>query len=996
MPHGGSEAVNEEEIKIKLVLPWLAQAGVDRQELQFERTFSVRIGRQTIPIGGSSTRDSAGGRLDILVRRHERNLLIVETKAEGVSLTDDDRDQAISYARLVHPIAPYAVVTNGSEYRLYDSITKKQIEPSDIKISGYPIALPETDIAEAQTLFLALNRSNLSLFCQHQVAGELLIIRGALTDARKYVPDLHVSREAIVKEVQEFYRSDLPGLLLVGESGSGKTCELCSIAESLLARGSPVLFFNGVSLEKDIIDAIAREFFWTFNGSEAPIHAVKRIESCVREDFLTIIVDAIDEWMYQPRANNLAALLRAADKRKIKVVVSCKTSSVEQFLSARGMPMATSQLVKRVDVTSLSHQEFFQALDKYRCAYNFFGGFEDAVLEQARTNPFLLRVLFDVARGSNVKHLTFSSSRFFEEYYKRCISKTKDRRQAEDTLEAIALLLYERNTDWLYEHEVRALLDLRVSESLMEELFEYGILLRSLVEGGEPAIGFYFQQLRDYVVAFKARRFSNMSALSLEEEFKRVTFPSMRGDVFILYYRLASREHRHLFDSELRANAARYVRCYVSLIDENFPKLKNVFEPGTSGGVGFIGELDLSRRMVRGYGFRPLADTDDEVYFIPVQKPFGDSNLAYLDGASELHARSSANGFREIDITREVVEGELLPQIRRLIEKGGLNESNNRDMLIEHIVELVLHNEQMFRALFTTGQNSVRYPLKLDAIVECLLREKLVRHYRDQIIERKRRSREISEVWNGSLVSYSYSTTPEDEAEVNKNVETALLGGEAPVIRVRYRDLQDLEGSLEVAINALRWNGSEIAGPLFEASLQTGLVRGALGSGDGLKMYLRDLYSAFLSNYKVLVETNFPTLRSYFTLYSKLPVSIYLVVGPSVISECRRGSTQLGVYMVKACSEKSAVQVVDEVASERSERGMKCTIGGVVHEQFSCHMTTVENLFAGHPALAYDRFHGMTLRKLVYSTLLEELAVVEKAFRGRAASGKKLLGQSEN
>src|SRR5438552_3235848 len=128
--------MNEEEIKVRYVLPWLGGTGLDISDLQFERTFSVKLGRQTIQVQGEKTRGTAGGRLDILIRRNDQNLLVVETKASDVALTDDDRDQAISYARLVHPIAPYAVVTNGTEYQLYDSITKERINPSDIRIGA--------------------------------------------------------------------------------------------------------------------------------------------------------------------------------------------------------------------------------------------------------------------------------------------------------------------------------------------------------------------------------------------------------------------------------------------------------------------------------------------------------------------------------------------------------------------------------------------------------------------------------------------------------------------------------------------------------------------------------------------------------------------------------------------------------------------------------------------------------------------------------------------
>jgi hypothetical protein len=162
---------------------------------------------------------------------------VVETKAAGLSLTDDDRDQAISYARLVHPIAPYALVTNGNDYRLYHTVTKEPTNPSDIQIRGFDATLSEEDIARAQALFLGLNRNNLSTFCQQQVTAEQRVIKGTLDQDRKYVPELHVAREHVVRDVEQLYRSPLPGLLIVGDYGSWKTCELCWIADRLLERG---------------------------------------------------------------------------------------------------------------------------------------------------------------------------------------------------------------------------------------------------------------------------------------------------------------------------------------------------------------------------------------------------------------------------------------------------------------------------------------------------------------------------------------------------------------------------------------------------------------------------------------------------------------------------------------------------------------------------------------------------------------------------------------
>jgi hypothetical protein len=39
-------------------------------------------------------------------------LLVIEVKEPSEALSEDDRDQAISYAKLLHPVTPFALVTN--------------------------------------------------------------------------------------------------------------------------------------------------------------------------------------------------------------------------------------------------------------------------------------------------------------------------------------------------------------------------------------------------------------------------------------------------------------------------------------------------------------------------------------------------------------------------------------------------------------------------------------------------------------------------------------------------------------------------------------------------------------------------------------------------------------------------------------------------------------------------------------------------------------------
>jgi hypothetical protein len=96
---------------------------------------------------------TCGARLDILVRRRGLNLLVIEVKEDAAELSERDRDQAISYARLLHPIAPFALVTNGRDFCLFDVVTGKQLPAETSLPEGTAIVLPDESRLEALRLF---------------------------------------------------------------------------------------------------------------------------------------------------------------------------------------------------------------------------------------------------------------------------------------------------------------------------------------------------------------------------------------------------------------------------------------------------------------------------------------------------------------------------------------------------------------------------------------------------------------------------------------------------------------------------------------------------------------------------------------------------------------------------------------------------------------------------------------------------------------------------
>jgi hypothetical protein len=966
--------VNEEEVKIKYVLPWLQRSGVDLTDLRLEQTFSIKLGRQSIAVGSNKSRTHRA-RLDILVSRGDKNLFIVETKASDERLTDEDRDQAISYARLVHPIAPYAIVTNGHEYQLYDSISKEMIQPADIRILGYEASLPENALLEAQAYFLQLNRANLLLFCNQQVNSELRRVRGDILDGKKYVPSLHVPRETFQKAIATFRASTTPVLLLTGPSGSGKTCELCFLAESLLQAGQPVLFFNGSMLPESLHDAIAAEFAWTFEGADRPIQILKRAERMLGQERLTIIVDAVDEWTSRSRTAELDTIVRALETHQIQLVLGCKSSALPPLLSQRDTPTFVSLLTATTTLTSLTEKEFYSAIEKYRAVYEFHGGFERELLTLARENPFLLRVLFDVAKDSGARHLTFSSEILFRKYYERSLLKIgrEGETEAHETLRTVARLLWELNSDSVSEQVVREALGLRPAEPLMSDLFEYSLLLQGPGQIGERYLSFYFQQLRDYLIAFRVLNFNTMPLEQLQKEFDDVTFPSMRGDVFTLYYRLAPRTKQTALDGELRKNAAEYLACYLGLMRKHFPAVNRMLSPCLDKDVGFIAEISLARRGLGMYGFRQLEDGDDVVHFIPVDKMMSESNLARLEGAEHgMHFISSANEFRDgIDVSAEVIKHEVLPRVRQLLDDGRLDESSNPDLSAELVIEWVQNDQKIFGALLDPHRK-IRYPLTLKSVLECIDRARLERHFEDEIVKRERRSGKVHEHWSGSTVTYSYSRTAEHAAEIAARVDAAIASNERPNIRAWYSELEKLDKALRPAIEALRSRGEELVEPGLHVGRISARMDGLNVSIEQLERYLHELSLASWTNYRTLVERNFPTLIPMFTGYFKPPKAYFFLLGAPAGSLY---DWNLRIYSTPSTSGLPTVKVVEEVIDKQTEDGTVYEIDGVAYRDVSITWTSLGTYLDSD-----SRFGDMPLRSRVYARVRKDWSAVERGF----------------
>ena len=188
---------DEEEVRIA-VAQFFREIGFEADEMSFEDKFVIKLGHTSLELGVAPTkrcdkskqRTRVAGRSDLLLAHNGQPLAIVETKAPNHVLTDDDAWQALSYARLLRSIAPFAIVTNGRETHVYDTFAselQKLAFPTDslwYQKGQNILALSDEMKYQAAHKLIGINAQTLYLFCQKQVDIALEDLKGTIYDAK--------------------------------------------------------------------------------------------------------------------------------------------------------------------------------------------------------------------------------------------------------------------------------------------------------------------------------------------------------------------------------------------------------------------------------------------------------------------------------------------------------------------------------------------------------------------------------------------------------------------------------------------------------------------------------------------------------------------------------------------------------------------------------------------------------------------------------------------
>lgn len=177
---------SEDDCAENVVIPLLLRLGYDRNQ----------IGRKVSITGTSGHRFRK--QADIVIYIRERPSLVVETKRIQNRLKEEDVNQALSYAQLLDPPSPIAILTNGRDWEVYyldrddigglESVPEPQeLESTILTVSSTAIPIEKRQAAE-RLLVTIENKGDLETAfreCRKELAKEGLIAESAFDELTK-------------------------------------------------------------------------------------------------------------------------------------------------------------------------------------------------------------------------------------------------------------------------------------------------------------------------------------------------------------------------------------------------------------------------------------------------------------------------------------------------------------------------------------------------------------------------------------------------------------------------------------------------------------------------------------------------------------------------------------------------------------------------------------------------------------------------------------------
>ena len=362
-----TEADLEARARVALLraFPWLKDRQIEQQI-----TFTLRFGHAVITVKGRE-KEWLTGRVDMVVRVDGDPLLVLELKRKGLGVTQEDVEQGLSYARVMHPRPPLVLATDGNKKRIVETHTGADWTPTDRDGKAVKALLDNVAMVAADDMKRAVSRllsDDPALWARaaDAVTGRFIEERtgGWADQDLPFVKGFLFPREA-VKDALEALAEGSRLILLEGEALGGKSSALRELADRLAHDENFVVMVldadSGIDLFAALADIWSAHFAWPLTRHEAR-HWTQQL-SQTNGPRLVLAIDDFDGDRGGFR-RDLEALTSDLFGERIRIVLAVEPHAAQNLMSAsNGRTPSTlrRRAAKRFTVGKLSDIEFGHA-----------------------------------------------------------------------------------------------------------------------------------------------------------------------------------------------------------------------------------------------------------------------------------------------------------------------------------------------------------------------------------------------------------------------------------------------------------------------------------------------------------------------------------------------------------------------------------------------------------------------------------------------------------
>ncbi|MBZ4033904.1 type I restriction enzyme HsdR N-terminal domain-containing protein [Flavobacterium sp. 17A] len=884
--------MNEEEIRGKLLLPFLKDLGFDDTEISIEKSFTIRLGK---------TEKTIRGRSDILCKRFGKNLFIIELKKDSISITEQDIAQGISYARLLSGnIAPFTIISNGRSTKIFDSISR--VELTGKKISEQSAfwrndcTLSASEDLNIRYLalknFISFSDENLRQFCLNQVTGRMGTIIGEFNDPSvKYSKELHHKRLKLQDEFMNFLKTDKSVFGIAGPAGVGKTSTICSLALQNV-ESDFVFFFNGSLMRTSPLELMSQDLNGVFSNKVESGTVLKKLDeigSYLKKNVI-IFIDAIDESV-DPNLNlelsDLALTIRQF--KNIKLCISCKSNIWKSFLFQGDTPTHLYEELKKSHIPNplldncpgffledFDQTEIDEILPAYQKAFDFRGEIS-VELQNTLKNGFFLRIFSEVYSGRQIPSI-INDKDLIQKYLKQSIEKTSlENRLAMGILGQIGKILVNYKFSFLEEHQDEGVdveklydeLNFNFSENLPEELFSRNILLKSN-NNATSNVTFYYSKIRDYIICYHSYRLDKLD----NEEFYNVLneiYQNYIGQSAIKFYiENSTLEHQETLIKYKNDKALEYVEGYNIYLEDNFRNFKKLFDPNTENEIGII--MPLNSIKDNGYALFPLKENSkSKLELVNLSHDASDEDLYTLfeeKGAKSLYGSNIP--FLVADQST-IIRKNIFKDLKKALERGMFYDFDSM-ILNRELLSVILYNyfKELDYDIKTIDYNLPRfetiYPIDVKDLKNRLERFRAKNYYK------------LNKVINESM---SISDFVENALNEKLPIPDLNTFGSSPPFDLLYTIVNKLLsiGITEIENHHLPAPDRSInyAKEYYRQNPKNyHLVRTIQYSETQARLYITQFFNHLETCYKEFVESCFPTFKNQLEFFTTIPHEYFI------------------------------------------------------------------------------------------------------------------------